>query len=41
MIMPALSVTQDMVDDFANLKPDEVAAKGYDHDWIVSTYYKK
>jgi ribose transport system substrate-binding protein len=41
MIMPALSITQDMVDNFANLKPDEVAAKAYDHDWIVSTYYKK
>ena len=41
MIMPALSITQDMVDNFANLKADEVAAKEYNHDWIVSTYYKK
>jgi ribose transport system substrate-binding protein len=41
MFMPALSITQDMVDDFANLKADEVAAKEYDHDWIVKTYYKK
>lgn len=41
MTMPALSITQDMVDSFANLRPDEVAAKEYDHDWIVSTYYKK
>jgi len=41
MVMPALSITQDMVDNFANLRPDEVAAKEYDHDWIVSTYYKK
>jgi len=41
MVMPALSVTQDMVDNFANLRPDEVAAKEYDHDWIVSTYYKR
>jgi ribose transport system substrate-binding protein len=40
MIMPALSVTQDMVDGFATLKADEVAAKEYDHDWIVKTYYK-
>ena len=41
MIMPSLDITQDMVDDFANLKPDEVAAKEYDHDWIVKTYYTK
>jgi ribose transport system substrate-binding protein len=41
MIMPALSITQEMVDAFANLKADEVAAKEYNHDWIVSTYYKK
>jgi ribose transport system substrate-binding protein len=41
MIMPSLDITQDMVDNFANLKPDEVAAKEYDHDWIVKTYYKK
>jgi ribose transport system substrate-binding protein len=41
MTMPALSITQDMVDGFAKLRPDEVAAKEYDHDWIVSTYYKK
>ena len=41
MVMPALSITQEMVDDFAHLRPDEVAAKEYDHDWIVSTYYKK
>jgi ribose transport system substrate-binding protein len=41
MIMPALSITQDMVDNFATLKADEVAAKEYNHDWIVSTYYKK
>ena len=40
MIMPALSITQEMVDGFANLKADEVAAKEYDHDWIVKTYYK-
>ena len=40
MIMPPLHVTQDMVDDFATLAPDEVAAKEYDHDWIVETYYK-
>ena len=41
MIMPALSITQEMVDNFANLKADEVAAKEYDHDWIVKTYYNK
>jgi ribose transport system substrate-binding protein len=41
MIMPALSITQEMVDNFANLKADEVAANAYDHDWIVKTYYKK
>ncbi len=41
MVMPALSITQEMVDNFANLRPDEVAAKEYDHDWIVKTYYKK
>jgi len=41
MIMPALGITQDMVDDFANLKADEVASKGYDHKWIEETYYKK
>jgi ribose transport system substrate-binding protein len=41
MIMPSLNITQDMVDDFANLAPNEVAAKEYDHDWIVKTYYKK
>lgn len=41
MIMPPLNITQDMVDDFANLKPDEVAAKEYDHDWIVKTYYQQ
>ncbi len=41
MIMPSLNITQDMVDDFANLAPDEVAAKEYDHDWIVKTYYKQ
>ncbi len=41
MTMPALDITQDMVDNFANLKADEVAAKEYNHDWIVSTYYKK
>jgi ribose transport system substrate-binding protein len=41
MIMPALSITQDMVDDFANLAPDEVAAKEYNHDWIVKTYYQQ
>jgi ribose transport system substrate-binding protein len=41
MIMPSLDITQDMVDNFANLKPDEVAAKEYDHDWVVKTYYKK
>lgn len=41
MIMPSLNITQDMVDDFANLAPDEVAAKEYDHDWIVKTYYQQ
>jgi ribose transport system substrate-binding protein len=41
MIMPSLNITQDMVDDFADLAPDEVAAKEYDHDWIVKTYYAK
>ncbi len=41
MIMPALDITQDMVDDFANLAPDAVAAKEYDHDWIVKTYYQQ
>lgn len=41
MIMPALNITQNMVDDFATLKPNEVAAKEYDHDWIVKTYYQK
>lgn len=41
MIMPALNITQDMVDDFANLKPDDIAYKEYDHQWIVDTYYKQ
>lgn len=41
MIMPALEITQDMVDGFANLKADEVANKEYDHAWIETNYYKK
>ncbi len=41
MIMPALEITQDMIDDFADLEPDEVAAKEYNHDWIVDTYYNQ
>jgi len=41
MIMPALEITQDMVDNFANLAPGEVASKAYDHAWIEKTYYKK
>ena len=41
MIMPALDITQSMVDNFTNLKANEVAAKGYDHAWIEKTYYKE
>ena len=41
MIMPALEITQDMVDDYSSLAPNEVAAKEYDHNWIEKTYYGK
>ena len=41
MIIPSLNITQDMVDDFADLAPDEVASQAYDHDWIVKTFYGK
>ena len=41
MYMPALEITQDMVDDFTTLAADEVAYKAFDHQWIIDNYYKQ
>jgi ribose transport system substrate-binding protein len=41
MIMPGLEITQDMVDQFTSLAPNEVAAKAYDHKWIEKTLYSQ
>jgi len=40
MTMPSLEITQDMVDDYADLPDDFVAVGLYDHAWVIENLYQ-